>query len=129
MASENKVHTSEEPIPKLDDEDIIFMFDVPSEVVYKEEIHKLEKTHKDYAYFMEDLNEVYNNLRNDEVKLHPSSFRVNQNCAVSIERTWYRATITRKPINGLVEVTLVDESKQGTVKKENIKYLMDTFNY
>lgn len=117
-----------EAIPFLRDDDVIFEFDFPEDVVkYKEKLTPLKSNLSYKQLFLEDLNVSYKNTNIDKLAIHKSSIRPSQACAVFIIRDWHRGIIIRQNTINLITVKLIDENVVKIIKRENIKYLMTMF--
>lgn len=129
---ENSIlNESSEAIPLFfNDDDVIFTFDFPQEVVlFGQKINQMKISHEDYEYFMEDLNTNYKDMDMNKLKMHISSYKITQVCAALYENTWRRAIIKSKPARGFIKVLFIDEDKTAIIETNKVKYLMDTFGY
>lgn len=119
---------SNDAVPFLEDDDIVFDLDFPENVIrYKETVVLLKQGLTDREIFLEDLNTTYKTCNIDNLKIHLSSIRKSQICAVFVDTMWHRAEIKSKIIEGKIMVKLIDENKVKLVKMENIRYLMRMF--
>lgn len=120
--------TKSEAIPFiLEDSDFLFDLDLKEGIVMSTQ--QLKPIKGNMGHFQEGINHFYNTYIN-ELRMHPSSYRKNQVCAVKVSNNWYRAITTSKPINfNYSEVLLVDLNMKIKTNIEKAQYLSDMYAY